>query len=353
MPENAVVESIQAVVPREVLTTEDMEKRLAPLYERLRLPEGRLELMTGIQERRFWPKGTRASEASTQAGRAVLEKSSFTPEEIDLVIHCAVCRDRLEPATAAYVHGELGLSSQTGFMDVSNACLGFLNGMHLANGLIASGQARRVLLVAGENGRPLVENTLAALLDPQHTRKSIKPFFANLTIGCGAVGAILCRRDLCPEGSVWQGGAFLADSRYNRLCEGDSAEADGLAMQTDSEELLVAGVDLAKRTWDAFTESTGWSAERLDHSICHQVGAAHRAKLYETLGLAREKDFSTFPFLGNIGSVSLPLTLAWAAGERNFGAGDKIALLGIGSGISCQMAALEWGAGTRFGHCEV
>ena len=349
MFEKVSLETIAHVVPEEVLTTAQMEQQLGPLYERLRLPEGRLELMTGIQERRLWPRGTKASEASALAGQAVLEKTSLDAGTIDLVIHCAVCRDRLEPATAAYVHGALGLSPQTGFLDVSNACLGFLNGMYLASGMIESGQARSVLLVAGENGRPLVENTLRELLAPEQTRRSIKPYFANLTIGCGAAGALLCHRDLAPAAAQLRGGSFLADSSQNHLCEGDSAEADGLAMQTDSEELLIAGVALARRTWERFVEVTGWTSETPDHIICHQVGSAHRNKLYAELGLSVEKDFSTFPTLGNIGSVSLPLTLARAAQSHGFGGREKIALLGIGSGISCQMMALEWGSGTRVG----
>ena len=52
---NTVIESIAVALPEEILTTTQIEQRLAPLYERLNLPEGRLELMTGIRERRVWP----------------------------------------------------------------------------------------------------------------------------------------------------------------------------------------------------------------------------------------------------------------------------------------------------------
>ena len=56
--QHTVIESLATALPADALTSADIERRLAPLYERLRLPEGRLELMTGIRERRVWPAGT-------------------------------------------------------------------------------------------------------------------------------------------------------------------------------------------------------------------------------------------------------------------------------------------------------
>ena len=102
--------------------------------------------MTGIRERRFWPSNTSASYASAEAGEAVLAKSSFDRDQIDLLVHAAVCRDRFEPATAAYVHGLLKLSGKTQIFDVSNACLGFLNAMVVTGCMIESGQIERALI---------------------------------------------------------------------------------------------------------------------------------------------------------------------------------------------------------------
>jgi 3-oxoacyl-[acyl-carrier-protein] synthase-3 len=110
-------------------------------------------------------------------------------------------------------------------------------------------------------------------------------------------------------------------------------------MQTDSERLLVAGVELARETWAEFSKAHG---TRFDRFVCHQVGSVHRRKLYETLGLDLARDFSTFETLGNTGSVALPATLALAAEAGAVKSGDRVALLGIGSGLNCLMLALEW-----------
>jgi 3-oxoacyl-[acyl-carrier-protein] synthase-3 len=341
--EDVVIESIAVALPDEVWTSAQIEERLRPLYERLKLPFGRLELMSGIRERRVWPEGTRASDASAAAGRAVLARSALRAEQIDVFIHAAVSRDMLEPATAAFAHQKIGLPAQAQIFDVSNACLGFLNALTMTGAMIESGQAQCGLVVAGEHGRPLVEETLRQLLAAPLTRNEIKPFFANLTIGSGAVGAVVCHRSLVKgRGHRLIGGVARAATEHSKLCQGDAVSAGGLSMQTDSEQLLLAGVDLARETWREFKKVLAWNEPEVARFICHQVGSAHRRKLYEALGLDLAKDFSTFETLGNMGSVSLPATLALAAEAGAMRAGDKVALLGIGSGLNCMMLALEW-----------
>jgi acyl-CoA:acyl-CoA alkyltransferase len=341
--ENACLESIAVALPEEIWTSAAIEEKLKPLYERLRLPEGRLELMTGIRERRHWSRGTKPSDASAAAGRAVLAKSAVAREQIGLFVHAAVCRDMMEPATASFAHRKIGLPPTAQVFDVSNACLGFLNSLALAGAMIDSGQIEAALVVSGENGRGLIEQTLKTLNNGQLDRNAIKPYFANLTIGSGAVAAVVCHRRLV-KGRAHRliGGAARAATEHSELCQGDSHGAEALAMQTDSERMLVAGVELARETFADFSQQTGWDAQTVEHTICHQVGAAHRRKLYETLGLDLAKDFSTFETLGNMGSVSLPATLALALESGRICEGGTVALLGIGSGLNCLMLGLEW-----------
>jgi 3-oxoacyl-[acyl-carrier-protein] synthase-3 len=151
---------------------------------------------------------------------------------------------------------------------------------------------------------------------------------------------MVCHRSLV-QGRAHRllGGIARAATRYSTLCQGDTYGSESLAMQTDSEQLLIAGVALAKETWDEFSAAHGTSFDRF---ICHQVGSVHRRKLYETLGLDLAKDFSTFETLGNTGSVALPATLAAAIDAGAVREGQRVALLGIGSGLNCLMFALEW-----------
>jgi 3-oxoacyl-[acyl-carrier-protein] synthase-3 len=334
--------TLSHVVPDEVLSSDDIENQLNPLYERLGLPKGRLQLMSGISERRLWPVGTLASDASAKAGNACLEKSGYDPRELDLLIHCSVSRDLMEPATASFVHHKMKLGHTTQVYDLSNACLGFMNACSLASGLIDAGQIKSALVVAGENGRPLIDGTLKHLLEKDHTRKSIKDQFASLTIGCGSVAGLVTHESLAPDGPRFIGGICRADTSGSELCQGGGDGSAHLQMQTDSEQLLKQGVDLAQETWRDFCDTLRWETNTPQHYITHQVGQAHRRLLYERLGLPLEKDFSSFEHFGNVGSVSLPLTLSLAQEAQHIKKGENIALLGIGSGINCMMMGMEW-----------
>lgn len=176
-------------LPPRRLTSDDIEKRLEPLYQRLKLPEGRLEMMSGIRERRLWEPGTRPSQAASRAGSNTIRAAGVDPTDVQCLIFSSVSRDMMEPATASFVHHALGLSSRCLVLDVSNACLGFLDGMVLLGNMIEVGQVENGLVVSGETAEELVGSTIQSLLDDSTlTRKSIKSAFASLTIGSGAVG---------------------------------------------------------------------------------------------------------------------------------------------------------------------
>jgi 3-oxoacyl-[acyl-carrier-protein] synthase-3 len=163
-----------------------------------------------------------------------------------------------------------------------------------------------------------------------------------LTIGAGAVAAVVCRKELTDVSKPSLRAAVCeTDTSHNALCEGDTS-GDALEMLTDSEALLAAGIGVATRAWQRFTDATGWTAATPDRVITHQVGKAHTRELFKALGLDLAKDYTTFETLGNVGSVSCPITLAQAIEAGAYGPGQKAALLGIGSGLSSLMLALEW-----------
>lgn len=340
---NVVLESIHLHLPETIWTSEAIERRVESVYRKFRVSVGRLELMTGIRERRVWGSDFLPSLEASRAAAKLLDSSCIRREQVQLLVHCGVCRDKLEPATAAYVHGLLGLGREVQFMDVSNACLGFLNAMTLAAAMIESGHIECALLVTAETSRELIENTLRAIEQPDLTRQRMKQYFANLTIGSGAVAALLTHRRHAPDAPRLVGAVTGADSSHNTLCEGGSKQG-AHEMLTDSEALLHAGIALAKENWAQFQATVGWSDTQVDHYVCHQVGKMHQSALYDALQIDKLKDYSSYPTLGNMGSAALPGTLAQAWSEGVFRPGDKVALLGIGSGISSVMMGLEWQA---------
>ena len=113
-------------------------------------------------------------------------------------------------------------------------------------------------------------------------------------------------------------------------------------METDSEALLKAGVALAKDNWEKCKDVLNWKDSDVQKIIPHQVGTAHRLAMLTQLGLPTDRDFQTFESFGNTGSAALPLTLIKASESGFLKSGDKIALLGIGSGLTSTMLGMEW-----------
>lgn len=339
---NVVIESFAYQDPETFLSSEEVERRLAPVYERLKLPFGRLELQTSIKNRGVWKTGTNPSTIATQAAVKALEKSNLQKSDIDLLIHASVCRDFLEPSTASVTHNNLGLKPECMSFDLSNACLGFINAMLVASNMIESGAINTALIVSGENSGPLLEETFSRLnRDGSLTRKSIKKFIANLTIGSAGVAFILTNKEICPDGHEILGGTSLSDTTTVKLCQG-SGTSNGLMMETESEELLHAGVSLAKNTWIKTKDLLKLNQNDFSNFICHQVGIAHRDLMFKTLELDIEKDHTTFDQYGNTGSAAVPLTLIKAFEANKIKANTNIALLGIGSGLHSVMMGIRW-----------
>ena len=157
---------------------------------------------------------------------------------------------------------------------------------------------------------------------------------------------LLAHSSLAAEPHHLLGGAVRSDTAHHQLCKGSADTGFGrdaaMSMATDAESLLEGGCGLACETWAAAREALGWTNGGVDRTFCHLVGAAHRDRLYQALGLDPTRDFSTFDFLGNVGSASLPLTMAMGIERNPPRPGEKIAMLGIGSGLSSVMLGLEW-----------
>jgi 3-oxoacyl-[acyl-carrier-protein] synthase-3 len=332
-------------LPPHVVTSDDLEKRLEPVYKALHFRQGQLEAITGIRERRFWDPDFSMHAGAIKAAQKALDVSRITPDDIGMLIYGGVCRDNLEPATACAVAHGLNLGPTTQIYDVSNACLGILNGMVQTANAIELGQIQAGLIVSCESARQIIDITIDRLLqtkDMQVFKKTI----ATLTGGSGAVAVLLTDRSLSESGHRILGGVARSAAEHHHLCvwgPDTGIPASGLhQMETDSVGVLQNGVPLGIESFRALRKEINWSDDQPDKLICHQVGATHQRNILDAIGIPPSRDFTTFKYLGNIGTVSLPITAA-IADEREFLLpGDRVGFLGIGSGLNCLMLGMEW-----------
>lgn len=319
------------------VTSEEIEERIAPAMKRFRAPAGLLENLTGIKARRFWEEGVQPSDVATMAAHKAIADADIDPMRIGVVINTSVCRDFIEPSTACLVHGNLGLGEHCLNFDLGNACLGFVNGIHMVANMIQMRQVDYGLIVNGEGSRYAIESTIARINEPDCDMKSYRANFATLTLGSGAAAMVLARRDLAPEGHAVVSSVSLAATEYNRLCTG---QVDG--MQTDSRALLNAGIELSMKMKDRMLHEMEMTPQDFDELILHQVSQVHTDTLIQATGLEDEKVLRIYPEFGNIGPAGIPVVLAKSLEAGRIKKGDRIGLFGIGSGINSTVMEVVW-----------
>lgn len=331
--QNTSVLSIVAAEAPVVVTSSQFDEQLADSYARLGLRPGLLEGLAGIRERRWWPDGVSFADGAVMAGEKAIAAAGVDPARIGVMINSSVSRAFLEPSTAVKIHHQLDLPTSCVNFDLANACLGFVNGIHLAATMIDAGHLDYALVVNGEDSRGIQELTIDRLTSPDATSEQFFNEFASLTLGSGAAAMVLGRTDQHPEGHQVVGGVARAGTEHHDLCVGDLQH-----MRTDTRGLMEAGLDLAEAAWNGAGGEFAWTD--LDRYIVHQVSRVHTSALCQRLGIDQSKVPLTFPTYGNIGPASLPFTLALEA--DSLVPGDRLLCMGIGSGLNIAFCEIVW-----------
>jgi acyl-CoA:acyl-CoA alkyltransferase len=326
--------SLAAVEAPRVVTSDWIDEQLAETYQRNGLRPGLLAGLAGIEERRWWDDDVSFTDAAAMAGRAAIEKAGIDPSKIGILISTSVCKENLEPSVACAVHHQLGLSTSCLNFDIANACLGFINAMHLAATMLDAGTVEYALIVDGEGSRYTQQTTLERLRDPNSTAGDVFAEFASLTLGSGAAAMVMARKNRHGDVHRLIGGVARAGTEHNSLCIGNLDR-----MTTDTHGLLVAGLDLAADAWDASKTDFDWT-DGLDWYIFHQVSKVHTTMLCDRLAIDSTKVPLTFPKYGNVGPAAVPITLASV--QDQIQPGQRVLCMGIGSGLNTSFSEILW-----------
>ena len=331
---NTAVLDVSRADASRVVTSDELDERLAETYRRVGLRPGLLERLAGIRERRWWGDGVSFVDGAATAAAKAISESGVDPASFGLMVNTSVSRRYLEPATAVAVHDAIGLPPSCQNFDVTNACLGFVNGIEIAAAMIDAGLVEYALVVDGEDAREVQEATIRRLSLPDVTAKDVLAQFATLTLGSGAAAMVLGRADQHPEGHRVVGSVSRAGTEHHELCIGDND-----LMRTDLKGLLDAGLQLSADLWADAAEDFDWH-RGMDRYVIHQISQVHTEALCKRLDIAAERVPRTFPDRGNIGPVSVPFTLAGEVDTLD--EGDRVLLMGIGSGLNASCLEIVW-----------
>jgi len=343
------IESFGYELAPNIVTTRELEKKLAPFYKTMGFGPGQLEALTGIKERRYWDKDHTLGEHAAIAGQKALDEADIFPDEIGALVYCGVGQDGFEPSTSCAIAHQLNIRGNAHIYDVKSACLGMITGITQVANEIELGNIKAGLVVSCETAQQIVNSTI----DEINTNKSLefyKDAVATMTGGSGAVAVLLTDGTIGnPENRkhAIKGGVLRNAIEHHNLCHWGFEQKgmptnSKIIMRTKAQGVLEHGLKLAKKTFNEFKKEFNLSFDKPDKFIGHQVGSFHHQQFYQALNEDIKKDFCTYPFLGNVGTVSLPITAA-IADERGFlQPGDFVAFIGVGSGLNCYILGVVW-----------
>jgi len=314
-------------LPNQRVTSEDIMQDI-DTEKNYGLAHNWMSVAMGIHERRMVSPEQQPSDLAIRAARKALDSCpDLNPDDIDAVIFCGIERDMPEPATAHIVQNALGLRANHVF-DVSNACMGFFDGLKLASSLIESGIIRCGLVVTGEVTTK-VSRKVADQLKKGVSRKTAQHLWGALSVGDAGGAMIVGRSETGRSGFM----TFRqkSESQHVKLCQYKWKPDGDVEAHMNMAHLLARGVRLHNRIYKDTLKEIGW--KKVDWAMAHQTGDTayeHTAKL---VGIDRVRFIKTYPKLGNVTTATLPVSFQKLFSSKKVKTGDKVGGLFAGSGL--------------------
>jgi 3-oxoacyl-[acyl-carrier-protein] synthase-3 len=291
---------------------------------------------TGIQERRIAVSGETTLSLAIEAANNALISAKMTAKKIDLVIVCTATPEYLFPATACLVQDAIG-ASHAGAFDLEAGCAGFIYGVSVANGMIASGAAKTVLVVGAE--------TLSRIVDWKDRSTCV-------LLGDGAGACILQGSDepggilatsLHSDGS---GGELIhmrgGGSRHPTTAETVAADMHKLRM--DGKQVYRFASRVLGESVNSAVKKAGLTMEDIDLIIPHQANLRIIEAAAKMIGVPLNTMYVNIARHGNTSSASIPLALCGAIEEGRVKVGDNLVFVGFGAGLTWGGCAVKWTA---------
>lgn len=329
-------------IPDRVVSNEEIAEIIdAPAKLKKALP-GIIERSTGNKNRVYAPQGTLPSDLAIAAIDDLTQRTGIDIHDVDTLIFASTDMDMMEPATANIVQAKLGIKRINAF-DVSNACNSFLQAMNLANSLLATGAARRIIVCSGELGSNV---TCKELKDVKELRVKM----GGLTIADGGAAVLM-------EPTTCESGEGLGISEINLMSMGEHWKLCHVPQEIDWREQgeaiypwfyldMPALAQIARRysieyfqgyeriRQDVYGEKN--FTESLDFFVPHQISR----KMIETISfkamkMDSEKVTITADIFGNTASTAIPMALRWLIDNERLkiGTGQDCFLYGAASGF--------------------
>ena len=326
----ARITGLGVYVPSHIVTNQDFAARLETsdqwIVER-----------TGIRERRFAGTDETVATMALQATAPALAQAGLTPMDLGAIIVATATPDRTLPSTACYLQASLGAEAAATF-DIAAACSGFIYGLTVAEGLIASGQAQHVLVVGGEK--------LSSITDDQDRSTAI-------LFGDGVGVVVVSATSGGPQGRGILSSFIKSDGRLASLLYipsgGTLDPISDKVVRERTHYMKMAGREVFKHAvltmaeaCDEAVRRAGVRMDEIDLLVPHQANVRIIDALARHASIPMEKVVITVDRYGNTSAASIPMALGDAVATGRLTPGKLVLLVAFGAGFTWGSAVVRW-----------
>ncbi len=283
---------------------------------------------SGIRQRRV--SHVDNSDMATVAARHALAAAGLEATDLDYILVATCTPDRFIPAMACHVQAKLGAVNAAA-TDTNAGCTGFIYGLNLASGLIATGSARRILLIGSERLTPFLDlenrdtavlfgdGSGAVILEASDTEEGIR------SINVGSDGNLAGALTVEGAGSSW----MEIPSPVRVVMDGREVFRNAVVGMGAAAEKALA--------------DAGWSIEDVDLLIPHQANIRIIDATTKRLGIDPDKVYTNIDAYGNTSAATIPIALSEAIDRGRLKPGAKLVLVAFGAGLTWGATAIQWG----------
>ncbi|MBF0097368.1 MAG: ketoacyl-ACP synthase III [Magnetococcales bacterium] len=314
-------------LPEQILSNAELAGRLDTTDEWIRT-------RTGITERRIAAPGEYTSDLALKAAQRALQMADVSAETLDFILLATTTPDLVFPATAVRVQRKLGVKRQIPAFDLQAVCAGFIYGLSMADSLIRSGAARRVLVIGAE--------TMSRAVDWQDRSTCI-------LFGDGA-GAVVLEATEEPQRGILSTHLY-ADGQYEDLLRTQGGISHGILLdpasgsgflQMRGNEVFKQAVKALEEIVDVTLAANGLDKSQIDWLVPHQANIRIIQSTAKRLGMTMERVVMTVDRHGNTSAASVPLALDEAVRDGRIQPGHLLLLEAFGGGFTWGSALVRW-----------
>ncbi|TSJ80585.1 MAG: ketoacyl-ACP synthase III [Candidatus Cardinium sp.] len=325
----AVITGVTGYVPGYVLTNSELEQMVDT-------NDGWITTRTGIQERRIL-KGEEmgTSVMAIEAVKDLLQKTATDPAAIDLLICATITPDRITPATANIVAHAVGATHAFSY-DLQAACSGFLYGLDTAAQFIASGRAKKVVVVGADKMSAITNySDRATCILFGDGAGAVLVTADDPDSGCGIVDTI-CKADGAGQNLLYQkaGGSRLPASHK-------TVDAKAHYIYQDGQNVFKAAVTAMSEVVMEIMAGNQLTPADIAYLVPHQANRRILKLVADRAAIPMEKVMLNINKYGNTTAATIPLCL-WDY-EQKLKKGDKLIVTVFGGGFTWGAMYMVWG----------